>query len=640
MSDASSPPIQQPSELVLQQLYRLFKLALFHDLRNEAVARAIENAVVFFKHHITPDIERLNVLFAGETVFIDGELLRANKAAYQSAMELSEVLDSANINQIEICPGVAEADIRKALFAFVAKFKERASAAGVGTAKFRLKHASSAILFGDDDELTTRQQLAKAYAYAVVAMRRLFEGVKDGNYIFSRHVKRLAQRLAMLADEDAHALIGLTSTRDANNDEAGRSVNCAILAVAMARLINRDLRFLSRVALAAMLYDIGLPRAAGMGRPDPHRMTPAIPRLNEPQQARVPACSALVMTALGRLTDESLQRTCIGYESQWLNRQGLLGPLYGGDGLPALESQLVSIVWRFNRLVTYDIWAQGTLTVDDAIFVMSRDARSDIERILIDMLLSAMGLFPSGTLVRLSSGWSAVVTHNPDHPALFSRPHVQLVIDPDGTPHPPDEVDLYAAHRQGRKYGHIAHLLSTGPQALLRAQSTVFQRSMARHATMGLASKPAESSAVSKPAAKASLAAVPAPDDLAGPGPRAGSPAAGRVRRTRKGPAGARRPDHTPATVASVPKGLASPWHVAGSDLETQVPDRPGTRPLDAGELLGRKPADDEPPPEPHEPDQDGSKAQFIYAQKGAKESLAPVPATRLRRSTPDESTE
>jgi len=311
-----------------------------------------------------------------------------------------------------------------------------------------------------------------------VAMRRLFDGVKDGNYIFSRHVKRLTQRLAMLADEEASALVGLTSIRDANNDEAGRSVNCAVLAVAVARLLSRDLKFLSRVALSAILFDIGLPRAAGMGRADPNRMTPAIPRLNPEQEKRVPACTGLVTTALGRLAEESMRRTVIGYEAQWLNRPALLGKLYKGKAVPALESQLVATVWRFNKLVSYDIWSQRQLSVDEAIFAMSRDARSDVERILIDMLLCATGLFPRGTIVMLTSGWSAVVSSNPDYPALFSRPTVYLVVDPAGNAQIPKEVDLYEAARQGNNYGQISHLLTVGSQALTEVQAQLLVQIM------------------------------------------------------------------------------------------------------------------------------------------------------------------
>lgn len=478
MNETSSQPDVEAPELVLQNLYRLFKLCMFHELKNEAVHRAIDQSVRFFRSVVTPEAERCSVLFASDTVFVDGNLLKGTRGTYEAAMELGTLLAAGKVNQIDIYPMVEEAHLRTALFEFTRIAKERKGVAKISTKGFRLSWASSSILFDDDDALSLEQQLAKTYAYTVVAMRRLFDGVKDGNYIFSRHVKRLTQRLAMLADEEASALVGLTSIRDANNDEAGRSVNCAVLAVAVARLLSRDLKFLSRVALSAILFDIGLPRAAGMGRADPDRMTPAIPRLNPEQERRVPACTGLVTTALGRLAEESMRRTVIGYEAQWLNRPALLGKLYGGKAVPALESQLVATVWRFNKLVSYDIWSQRQLTVDEAIFAMSRDARSDVERILIDMLLCATGLFPRGTIVMLSSGWSAVVSSNPDYPALFSRPTVYLVVDPSGNPQIPKEIDLYEAARQGNNYGQISHLLTVGVKALTDVQAQLLVQTM------------------------------------------------------------------------------------------------------------------------------------------------------------------
>ena len=651
MTETSPQPDVQAGEQIVQQLYRLFKLAVFHDLKNEAVHRAIDQSVIVFRQLITKETEQVTVLFAGDTVFVDGQLLKGGKGIYDTAIELGEVLETASVNQIEMLPELQASDIRTALFAFVKKMKERSSAAGSGTFKFKLKRASSTILFGDDSDLDVEQQMAKTYAYSVVAMRRLFDGVKDGNYVFSRHVKRLAQRIAMVADEEASALLGLTSLRDANNDEAGRSVNSAVLAVSMARLLNRDLRFLSHVTLSAMLYNVGLPRAAGMGRPDPHRMTSAIPRLNEEQERTVPACSALVATALGRLTEESLHRTVVGFEAQWLNRIPLLGPLYREEAMPALESQLIAMVWRFTSLVSYDIWSHRQLTVDEAIFVLSRDARSDIERILIDMLLSSMCLFPRGTIVKLTSGWSAVVCHNPDFPALFSRPTVYLVVDPDGHPQIPREVDLYEAGRRGDDFGQIAHMMHVGGEALIAVQTQLLANTRAElppsefeaevtttprtleSAPVEMALPPGtgvseEHTVVESPAGEPEQPkprAVPSmPSPLAMDAPK---PAFLRKKIRQDENRGAQV---TPQTLVASAEEM-SPWDLASG---LSLPRRDDfTRPAPRADLpIPPDTEDIDLPAKEPEKEQQG-KSQFTYAKAGG-ESMK-VPVTRPRQSQP-----
>ena len=663
MTDTASHPDVQSPELIVQQLYRLFKLAMFHDLKNEAVHRAIDQSVLVFRDEITAETEQVTVLFAGDTVFVDGQLLKGNKGIYDTAIELGEVLHVANVNQIEIFPGLEAADVRTALFGFVKKVRDRSSAADTGTFRFKLKYASSTILFGDESDLSAEQQMAKTYAYTVVAMRRLFEGVKDGNYVFSRHVKRLAQRISMVADEEATALLGLTSLRDANNDEAGRSVNSAVLAVSMARLLSRDLRFLSRVTLSAMLYNVGLPRAAGMGRPDPERMTDAIPRLNESQERLVPACSALVTTALGRLTDESLYRTVVGYEAQWLNRSHQLSALYDGEAMPALESQLIATVWRFNSLVSYDIWTHRQLTVDEAIFVMSRDARSDIERILIDMLLCSMGLFPRGTIVKLTSGWSAVVSHNPDFPQLFSRPTVYLVVDPDGVSQIPREVDLYESGRRGEDFGQIAHMMHVGGEALIGVQSQLLVNTMAELPPSEFAQditptpneeRPLEPEIMLPPGTSASVEATmgESPGPAARPVEPLEPPSAPKSRsasRDSNAPSGVMRSrgsqivrrgvQTTPETLVA-PVTDASPWDLAGRldlprrDDYTRPTPRTGLPIADTADVPP-EPAKSEERAEPEEGSR--TKGKFTYAKAGGESLRVTGTRPRISRPLPEE---
>ncbi|MCA9564548.1 MAG: hypothetical protein KC561_13720, partial [Myxococcales bacterium] len=450
---------------VVQQLYRLFKLALIHDLRNDAVARAIEGAAQFFRDVPRESEEGISVLFLGDSVFVDGQLLKAERSVYDAAIELGERLDALKINQIEISPKLTGEDIRAGLLYYVAAGKGQA-AEGVSS-RFALKQVQSALqLDGDDSDVTIEEQIAQTYGYAIVAMRRLFEEVKDGRYHVSRYVKRLAQRLVMLADAHPDAMVSLTSMRDSNNDEAGRAVNCAILAIVMARQLTRDLRFLSRIALSAMFHDVGMPRAAGMGRPDPTRLTNAIPRLNAEQQERVPACSAMVLTALGRLHEDATYRTVIGYEAQWIRRPGVLGPLYDGALPPSVEAELVYIVWKFNTLMAFDVWNKREFSIDEVVHLMVRDSTGEVENTLIEMLLSALGLYPAGSIVELTSGWHGVVARNVADVAMFNHPEVYLVVDPSGNIVKPTVVDLYEGLREGGKFGEIKGLLDRGEPTL------------------------------------------------------------------------------------------------------------------------------------------------------------------------------
>jgi len=468
------------AEKAVLGLYRLFKLALIHDLKNEALTRASAEIVAQLTRTMEALDSDLEVVFAEDCVFVGGRLLKSSRAGYDSSIELGERLAEVGFNLISVRRGVAEPDIRKTLWAFKALVNGDSRTVHSQSDRFSLRHSSASVRFSGDDDLSVERQLANTYSYAVVAMRRFFEELKEGRYVFTRYVKRLVQRLVMLADQEPVSFASLASMRTDHNDEATRAVNSAVASIAVARTLSRDLSFLSRVGMAAMLFDAGLPRASDMP-PKNRRASDAIPKMNRRQQRRVPASLALVNAALGRLRGDGVYRTVIGFESQWISRHDLLGDLYDGAAGPAVESVIVAIVRRFIGLMTYDVWEHRALSIDEAIVLMSRDCLDDLERVVIDLLLSALGVFPRGSIVKLSSGWDAVVTQTPHQPTLYRRPQVYLVVDPDGHPRVPRQVDLAAClTSDAEDFGEVVDKLRRGDPSLLAVREQVSAQTVHR----------------------------------------------------------------------------------------------------------------------------------------------------------------
>ena len=465
----------ETAERVVLQLYRLFKVALIHDLKNDAMVQAIAFSVGTFRDVLTElrdPAGTLTVLFTAETVFINGQILKASRGTYEATLELTELLLKTGFNQVFISPGFTERDIHRTLAAFVAHTKSQETDIQAHSKYFTLQSVDTTFQIDEaDDDFSVDEQLSKTFAYAVVTMRQLTDGIKEGNYRVSRLVKRLVQRLINLAGEDPQAFIGLSSLRLDRNDESKMAVNAAILAVAVARLLRTNNAVLFRVAMAAMLYDSGVPRAVGMGKPDPDRITKAIPRLNLEQKLRVPASTALVLTALGGLRDEAVYRTIIGFEAQWVNHAPEMGILYQNELTPAIESLIVATVWRLTRLLAYDVWSEKTVAIEEAIDTVKREASSDLGRMVADVLVAALGIFPRGSLVELSSGWSGVVLRTPEFPGLFRLPTVLLLMTPDGEQCRPTEVDLADAKKSGdQSYGQIKRIDAEPDERLATAR--------------------------------------------------------------------------------------------------------------------------------------------------------------------------
>lgn len=459
----SSVMVEHPATDVVHHLYRLFKLSLVHDLNNTALTRAAEHAADIFRQSTLTAPEGVTVEFVGDTVLVDGQLLRSTRTAYENALELGRILASAGYNQVVYRPEVSREDIEAALGEYLRKSGRGQPPADMPpmNRRFELRFSAGAIHLEDESDIVVNKVMSQTFGYAVVVVNQLLSDVGRQRYLLSRHVKRICQRLVMLADTNQAAFTGLASMPHSLADAASRAVSASVLAVSTARLATRDLKVLSRVAMAAMLFEVGLPRAIQL---EAKRQAEGLDDAVDPH-TRIPTSAALVMASLGRLRDDALHRTVIAFESQWVNRELRLGTLYGGLVSARTESALVATIWRFVDLMSE---SEGqAFTRDQALLVMAAQAADERSGLLIQLLMSALGIYPIGTVVQLTSGWEGVVVRAPDHPAHFRRPQVYLVTDPQGALHEPVAIDLTDPRPNVRALGTVEHVVQRpGPMML------------------------------------------------------------------------------------------------------------------------------------------------------------------------------
>lgn len=446
---------------VVRQLYRMFKTGTIHLMNNEAVTQAIGQAVKVVSRLKEQGVDEISLLFLNDTVFVNGTLLKAGREIYEAALDLGVLLRRAGANEMSVSTEATVEELSEVVRYASGRMRSDVHDGQEDEPLPRFSEGASLRLIDpalledvQTGSMTARDRLGRTYASTLVVMRFLYDGLKEGRYGVSRQLKRLTQQLVLLADEDPKAFLGLTRMRNVQDDEAGRAVNSAILAILAVREVTSDVRTVSRVALSALMADIGRPRAAGMGRGSGSNLA-VIPVLSEEQQRRLPRATVVAVAAVGRLHDEALHRTVVGYEAQWLANKRLLGELYEGEYLPHLESTLVFMVRRFNELITYDVYSQSRMAPDDAMRVLRRTASDEPERRCADLLFQALGLVPRGSVVELSSGHLGVVLENSDKPGLYGLPSVQVFADKNGERVNGILVDLAKPSRDVLRYGGI-----------------------------------------------------------------------------------------------------------------------------------------------------------------------------------------
>lgn len=419
---------------VVVAIYRLAKLAQMHDLGNQAFLRQLEDGHRLIQEYCLRSGGNVNVLFARRAVFVAGQLLKGSRGVYESAAELAEILEWCGGAELTIARDVTVAELKAFAEAIgVAMRAEKGKGYRAPSPRIRLREVTDAArLRGLElEDLSFEQRVVRTYASAVVVMRRFFEDLREGRYELPRRIKRIAQSLVDLSEGSTPALLGVTEARNANQDEAGKAVNAAILAVAVAREITSDRGLLAQIAMAAMMRDSGRPRAAALARGNGPGMTGVVAKLSEDAEDKLAAGTAAVLTTLGRVNEATITRTVIAYEALWLRRAQFIGPLYRGVRAATLQAKIVHLAHRYNDLVTPEP-GLAPPTPDFAIATLWEELKEPSERTVLRMLVAALGLYPIGTVVQLTTGEVAEVVGGADARASLAAPRVRLVMDAHG----------------------------------------------------------------------------------------------------------------------------------------------------------------------------------------------------------------
>jgi hypothetical protein len=443
---------------VIIAIYRLAKLAQLHDLTNQAFLRQLEQTFQAINDYCLRSGMHVNVLYAQKAVFVAGQLLRGTRATYDSALELGSILDWCGGSELTITKDITSDELLELAEAISKAMRSGRNTFVSPTPKIRVRPVTEAArLRGlEVEKLAFEHEVVRTYASAVVIMRRFYDDLSAGHYLMPRRIKRIAQNLVDLSEGATPAFLGVSEVRNANADEAGRAVNSAILAVAMARELSDDRVRLAQIAMAAMMHDVARPRAVALAGSSGPKLAGVVARLSEDAEDRLPAGAAAVLTALGRVNEPSITRTVITFEALWLRRVAHLGPVYRGVRPPTLHAKIVAVARRYNDLMTPEPGLDAP-SPDLAIATLADELKDASDRPVLRMLVAALRFFPIGTVVQLTSGEVAEVVPGGDRSAGNELPRVRLVLDTSGGVLSPQvEVDLAdSGEGAGRKIAKV-----------------------------------------------------------------------------------------------------------------------------------------------------------------------------------------
>ncbi|MDD9943702.1 MAG: hypothetical protein OXU20_21855 [Myxococcales bacterium] len=439
---------------VILATFRMFKNCLVHSLDNAAVTKTVHET-----HAILTDFAQtvggyVAITFVEETIFVCGQLLRASRSIYESAREVGKMLSIAGVSEMSFTGDAKEEDLLELCRHFAISVRNPDQRGALLAAKLNrvaVRQVDSTLqASSEEDDLPQMQRALRAYASALVVMRQFFQKVATGKTVLPHRVKRIAQRIVTLAEGSEIAMLSLTSMANAHRDEAGRAVQTAVISVLCARRLTSDRTVLSQLAMSALMADIGRVRVAGKEGLDRY-----VPLADEVNAAVPPLTSSLFVTT-GGVNVQNALRTVVAYEATSMERQHLVGALYRHTMSPLFQSKILYTVRQLmERLAPRD--TKRAMSPLDALADLS--TAKSIDQTAYKLLVQAIGVLPTGTVVEFETGEWGIVLGPSKTPGAVSKPRIKLVTDRSGQVFANPKVIDLGEPSSGRRFPQISGVI-------------------------------------------------------------------------------------------------------------------------------------------------------------------------------------
>jgi HD-GYP domain-containing protein (c-di-GMP phosphodiesterase class II) len=270
-----------------------------------------------------------------------------------------------------------------------------------------------------------RESVMRAYLRGLRAFKEVLrcDGLRDRAKL--RRARRAVQGVVDSFLEDESAVLALAQIRSFDVKLFHHSLNVCVYALLMGQRLRFTRRQLAELGLAALFHDVG--------KTAPQGGTP------EEEERAHPARGARMLLEEGTSHEGMLKAAIAAYEHHaGADRSGF--PRIPHE--PHVVSRIVAIADAYDALTAPPGPLAPPLTPPDALARML--ARKDLDPLLMKVFVNAMGIYPVGSLVELTTGETAIV-QAPPAPDALDRPRVKVVRKGEGALEPDAFVELATA---------------------------------------------------------------------------------------------------------------------------------------------------------------------------------------------------
>jgi len=264
---------------------------------------------------------------------------------------------------------------------------------------------------------------------------KLIENIKNGQSLDLLEFREAAKQMVESVIRNPDAVLWLVRLKHSNDYMYQHSLRCSVLAIAFGRQLGMTKRQLNNLAIGAALMDIGklkLPKTL-LNRPG---------KLSKEEFEMIQdhvQLSIEMITESGKDSKDVLDMVATHHER--MNGKGYPNQLAGAD-IP-LFGRIAAIVDCYDAMSTNRSYASA-ISPAEAVRKLYEWRAIDFHPALVEVFIQALGIYPAGSLVELSTGEVGVVMS--EYRSRRLRPCIMLILDRDKCMYSDfPTIDLYKA---------------------------------------------------------------------------------------------------------------------------------------------------------------------------------------------------
>lgn len=266
-----------------------------------------------------------------------------------------------------------------------------------------------------------RKKATGLYMKAIVSLKEIVRNVQISHSVNMRRMNSIIQNMVDSILEDSESFIGLTNIKVHDEYTYAHCVNTSILAIALGASLDLDKPQIAMLGMSAIMHDIG----KMLIPPEIINKTDNYSEEEYEIIKRHPIDGALILSDIQGITKMAM---ITAYEHHQ----------HGADGYPQTEkrnrqhpfSQIMSIVDAYDVLNAGRVYYNLPGSPDQVIAALTDRRGSSFSEILLKAFINMIGVFPIGTLLKLSGGEVGLVVKQSSD---LMRPHVLLLTKFDGS---------------------------------------------------------------------------------------------------------------------------------------------------------------------------------------------------------------